>query len=178
MLRRIEVSQLRSWLLGLAGCISTIVAAPAYPRDLNSESRNIEINITQGTGHLFNWSRTDRRIKSIMVDNPEVLTKSLLFNANGCNRTACNNSSILLISARSATRIGYRGTIRVITKDRRNQLHPYTITIKVSNSPQAENETSFFTDRVANPKTNTVSSPRRNFNNPFLRIIPVNNRNF
>ena len=83
MLKRIEVSQLRSWLLGLAGCASIFVAAPVHPRDLNSENRNIEINITQGTGHLFNWSRTDRRIKSIMIDNPEVLTKSLLFNANG-----------------------------------------------------------------------------------------------
>jgi ABC-type uncharacterized transport system involved in gliding motility auxiliary subunit len=178
MLPQIEVRQLRSWLLGLAGCISVFVAAPAYPRYLNSENRNIEINITQGTGHLFDWSRTDHRIKSIMVDNPEVLTKSLLFNANGCNRTACNNSSMLLVSSRAATKIGYRGTIRVITKDRRNQLHPYTITIKVSRTPQAEHETSFFTDRVANPKTNTVSNPRRNFNNPFLRTLPVNNRNF
>ena len=178
MLKRIEVSQLRSWLLGLAGCISILIAAPACPRDLNSENRDIEIDITQGTGHLFNWSRTDRLIKSIMVDNPEVLTKSLLFNANGCSRTACNNSSMLLISSRASTKVGYRGTIRVITKDRRNQLHPYTITIKVSKTPQAEHETSFFTDRVANPKTNTVFSPRRNFNNPFLRTLPVNNRNF
>jgi hypothetical protein len=178
MLRRIEVSQLRSWLLGFAGCSSMLVAAPAHPRDLNSEYTNIEINITQGTGHLFDWSRTDRRIKSIMIDNPEVLTKSLLFNANGCNRTVCNNSSMLLVSSRAATKIGYRGTIRVITKDRRNQLHPYTIMIKVSKIPQSEHETSFFTDRMANPKANTVFSPRRNFNNPFLRTLPVNNRNF
>jgi hypothetical protein len=178
MLKRIEVSQLRSWLRGLTGCISILVATPAHPRDLTSEARNIEINITQGTGHLFNWSRTDRRIKSIMVDNPEVLTKSLLFNANGCNRMACNNSSMLLISSRAATKIGYRGTIRVITKDRRNQLHPYTIVIKVSKLPQPEHETSFFTNRVANPKANTVFSPRRNFDNPFLRTLPINNRNF
>jgi hypothetical protein len=178
MLKRIEISQLRSWLLGLAGCISMLVAAPTHPRDLNSENRNIEINITQGTGHLFNWSRTDRRIKSIMVDNPEVLTKSLLFSANGCNRTACNNSSMLLVSSRAATKIGYKGTIRVITKDRRNQLHPYTITIKVSKSPQPEHETSFITNRVANTKANTVFSPRRNFDNPFLRTLPINNRNF
>ena len=178
MLLWIEVNQLRSWLLGLAGCISILIAAPAHSRDLNSENRNIEINITQGTGHLFNWSRTDRRIKSIMIDNPEVLTKSLLFNANGCNRTACNNSSMLLVSSRATTKIGYRGTIRVITKDRRNQLHPYTITIKVSKTIQPEHETSFFTDRVANPKVNTILSPRRNFNNPFLRTLPINNRNF
>ena len=178
MLPRIEIRQLRSWFLGLAGCISVFVAAPAHPRYLNSENRNIEINITQGTGHLLDWSRTDRRIKLIMVDNPEVLTKSLLFNANGCNRTACNNSSILLISARSATRIGYKGTIRVITKDRRNQLHPYTIVVKVSKTPQPEHETKFFVNQLANPKATTIFSPRRNITNPFLRTIPVNNRNF
>jgi hypothetical protein len=178
MLKQIEIRQLKTWFRGLTGCISILVAAPAYSRDLNAENRNIKINITQGTGHLFNWSRTDRRIKSIMIDNPEVLTKSLLFNANGCNRTVCNNSSMLLVSSRAATKIGYRGTIRVITKDRRNQLHPYTIMIKVSKIPQSEHETSFFTDRVANPKANTIFSPRRNFNNPFLRTLPVNNRNF
>ena len=178
MPKQIGTLQLRSWLLGLAGCISILIAVPANPRDLNSKNRDIEVNITPDTGHLFDWSRTDRRIKSILVDNPEVLTKSLLFNANGCNRTACNNSSMLLVSSRAATKIGYRGTIRVITKDRRNQLHPYTITIKVSRTPQPEHETSFFTDRVANPKANTVFSPRRNFNNPFLRTLPVNNRNF
>lgn len=178
MLKQIEIRQLKTWFRGLTGCISILVAAPAYPRDLSSEHTNIEINITQGTGHLFDWSRTDRRIKSIMIDNPEVLTKSLLFNANGCNRTVCNNSSMLLVSSRAATKIGYRGTIRVITKDRRNQLHPYTIMIKVSKIPQSEHETSFFTDRVANPKANTVFSPRRNFDNPFLRTLPVNNRNF
>ncbi len=178
MLKQIEIHHLRSLCIGLAGCISILITAPANPKDLNSENRNIEINITQGTGHLFNWSRTDRRIKSIMIDNPEVLTKSILFNANGCSKTACNNSSMLLISSRAAAKIGYRGTIRVITKDRRNQLHPYTITIKVSKIPQLEHETSFFTDRVANPQANTVFSPRRNFNNRFLRTVPVNNRNF
>jgi hypothetical protein len=178
MLKRIEVRQLRSWLRGLTGCISILVTTPTHPRDLNSETRKIEINITQGTGHLFDWSRTDRRIKSIMVDNPEVLTKSLLFNANGCNRTACSNSSMLLVSSRAATKIGYRGTIRVITKDRRNQLHPYTITIKVSKIPQAEHETQFLVNQLAKPQANTVFSPRRNINNPFLRTLPVNNRNF
>jgi hypothetical protein len=178
MLKRIEVRQLRSWLLGLTGCILILITAPAHPRDLNSETRNIEINITQGTGHLFDWSHTDRRIKSIMVDNPEVLTKSLLFNANGCNRTACSNSSMLLISSRKAAIIGYRGTIRVITKDRHKQLHPYTITIKVSKIPQSEHETKFFVNQLAKPQANTIFSPRRNINNPFLRTIPVNNRNF
>jgi hypothetical protein len=178
MVKQIEIRYLKTWIGGLTGYISIFLVAPAYAGDLNSENRNIEINITQGTGHLFNWSRTDRRIKSIMVDNPEVLTKNLVFNANGCNRMACNNSSMLLVSSRAATRSGYRGTIRIITKDRRNQLHPYTIVIKVSKLPQSEHETSFFTDRTANPQINTVFSPRRNSDNPFLRILPVNNRNF
>jgi hypothetical protein len=178
MLKQIEIHQLRSLWMGLAVWILILIAAPANSRSISSETRNIKVNITQGTGHLFDWSRTDRRIKSIMIDNPEVLTKSILFNANGCSKKACNNSSILLVSSRAATKIGYRGTIRVITKDRRNQLHPYTITIKVSKSPQAENETKFFSNPVAIPQTTTIFSPRRSFNNRLLRTVPVNNRNF
>jgi hypothetical protein len=178
MLKQIEIHQLRFIFVGLTGCISVLIAAPANPGNLNAENRNIEVNITKGTGHLFNWSRTDRRIKLIMIDNPEVLTKSLLFNANGCSRAACNNSSMLLVSSRTATKIGYRGTIRVITKDRRDRLHPYTITIKISKTPQSEHETNFFVDRVANPQATTIFSPQRTINSPFLRTLPVNRHNF
>ena len=178
MLKQIQVRQSILFVIGLASCTLVLIIAPATARDLSSEVRNIEVNITQGTGHLFNWSRTDRRIKLIMIDNPEVLTKSILFNVNGCSKKACKNSSILLISSRAAAKTGDRGTIRVITRDRRNQIHPYTIIIKVTKTPQAEHETSFFTNPVANPQANTIFSPRRNFNNRFLRTLPVSNRNF
>jgi hypothetical protein len=178
MLKPINIYQLRSYLLGVAGCISVLICIPTTARDLNSENRSIEVNISQGTGHLFDWSGTDRRIKSIMVDNPELSTKSLLFNANGCTIKACKNSSMLLVSSRAATKIGYRGTIRVITKDRRNRLHPYTITIKVSKTPQAEHETKFFLNQLAQPQRTNVLSPSRTFNNNGVRTLPVNRRNF
>ena len=178
MLKQIKIYQLISVVIGLASCYSTLIIIPATAREVSSNNTNIDVNITQGTGHLFNLSRTDRRIKSMMIDNPEVLTKNILFNTNGCSKTACKNSSILLISSRAGGIIGYTGTIRVITKDRFNQLHPYTITVRISKIPQTENETNFFTDRVATPQTNAVFSPRRNLNNRFLRTIPVNISDF
>jgi hypothetical protein len=178
MLKQIEIHQFKPlYLLGLVGYISIAIVVPVHARDLSSDSRNIEVDITRITGHLFDWSQTDRRIKSIMVDNPEVLTKSILFSANGCTVKVCNNSSILLISARAAARIGEKGTIRVITTDRQQRLHPYTITIRISKRTQSEHETKFF-NRFGQPAIPTVRSPRHNFDNRFIRTVPINFRNF
>jgi hypothetical protein len=165
------------YVLGIAGCILIVNSVPASSRELSSENRNLEVDITRGTGHLFDWSQTDRRIKSIMIDNPEISTKSILFNANGCTVKACSNSSMLLVSSRAAAQVGFRGTIRVIATDRNNRLYPYTITIKVTKLPQQQHETKFYSNQYASPSIPTVRSAGDSVNSGSLSPVPVNFRN-
>jgi hypothetical protein len=118
-------------------CLST------EAQELSRDTRNVEISVSQNTGHLLDWSQTDRRIKLIMIDNPELLTKKIVFNADGCSPKECKDASLLLISPRPAAGLGHGGTLRVITYDRKQKLYPYTISITITKQPQKDNETRF-----------------------------------
>lgn len=127
----------------LFACAVLALPQIAMAGDLSKDTKNVEVQVSQTTGHLLNWSSSDRRIKSVMVDNPEVLKKNILFNIDGCTKQRCNNASLLLISPRPGARPGLGGTIRVITYDAQNRLYPYTVTIRVTAKPQTDNETRF-----------------------------------
>jgi hypothetical protein len=120
-----------------------ILAIPVEARQLYKDSRKLEITVSQQTGHLIDWSQTDRRIRTIGIDNPELFTRNFIFNADGCTPKKCTNASMLLISARPMATIGQCGTLRVIAVDRQGKLHPYTITIKVTKNTPDDNETRF-----------------------------------
>jgi hypothetical protein len=120
-----------------------ILTIPAEARQLYKDSRNIEITVSQATGHLIDWSQTDRRIRTIGIDNPELFTKNFIFNADGCTPKKCTNASMLLVSARPTATNGQSGTLRVIAVDRKGNLYPYTIIIKVNKNTPDDNETRF-----------------------------------
>jgi hypothetical protein len=107
------------------------------------DERNVDAIISPSSGHLFDWSHTDRRIKTIMVDNSEVFTRNFLFVAEGCTSKQCSNSSILLVSSRPTAAIGQIGTLRVITQDRKGNLYTYTIKIQLKKQLPRDNETRF-----------------------------------
>jgi hypothetical protein len=114
----------------------------ADARDFKDNRNSIEATISPTSGHLFDWSLTDRRIKTIMVDNPEVFMNKFLFVADGCTVKQCKNSSLLLVSSRPGAAIGQVGTLRVITLDRKGNSYTYTIKIKL-NKNTTDNETRF-----------------------------------
>ncbi len=127
--------------------LSTIISLSILPssvdaRDFKDNRNSIQASISPTSGHLFDWSLTDRRIKTIMVDNPEVFTSKFLFVADGCTVKQCKNASILLVSSRPGAAIGQIGTLRVITLDKKGNSYTYTIQIKLTKST-TENETRF-----------------------------------
>jgi hypothetical protein len=131
-------------LLTLSAIIVTLFTLPLSvdARDFKDNRNSIEASVSPTSGHLFDWSLTDRRIKTIMVDNPEVFTSKFLFIADGCTVKQCKNASLLLISSRPGTAIGQVGTLRVITLDKKGNSYTYTIKIKLNKST-TDNETRF-----------------------------------
>ena len=129
----------------LVTLISMTLILPSYSLNAREyrDERNVHAIISPSSGHLFDWSHTDRRIKTIMVDNSEVFTRNFLFVAEGCTPKQCKNSSILLVSSRSATPIGQIGMLRVITQDRKGNLYTYTIKIQLRKQSLTDNETRF-----------------------------------
>lgn len=121
----------------------SIAPTTVQSQELSQDNRNIAIAVTGQSGHLLDWSQTDRRIGRIMIDNPESFTKNIVFTTDGCSPKECHNASLLLVSSRPGAPIGYGGTMRVITYDRKQRLYPYTVTIKILKNSQAENETKF-----------------------------------
>lgn len=121
-----------------------MLSPPVLSQDVPRETRSLEVAVNQQTGHLLNWSATDRRIKSIMIDNPESLQKNIVFNVDGCTRQLCSNdASLVLISPRPGAKVGVGGTIRVITYDPKNRLFAYTIKINITDDLQQDAETRF-----------------------------------
>jgi hypothetical protein len=116
------------------------------------DKRTINIDVSQANGHLLDWSGTDRRIKMIMLDNPENLTKKIVFNADGCTPKECNNASLLLVSARPGAGIGHGGVLRVITFDPNQKLYSYTVIITIKRGLSTDNETRFTVRAVQHPK--------------------------
>jgi hypothetical protein len=121
-------------LLTLSAIILTLFTLPLSvdARDFKDNRNSIEASVSPTSGHLFDWSLTDRRIKTIMVDNPEVFTSKFLFIADGCTVKQCKNASL----------IGQVGTLRVITLDKKGNSYTYTIKIKLNKST-TDNETRF-----------------------------------
>jgi hypothetical protein len=132
--------------LFISTLILPMVTIPVEARQYYKDTRNIQVTVSQSTGHLLDWSMTNRRIKAIQIDNPELFTKNFIFTIDGCNPKKCTNASIILISARPTAERGKRGTLRVIAVDARGGLHPYTIAIQVTRGTPNDNETRFEPD--------------------------------
>jgi hypothetical protein len=118
----------------LSAIIVTLFAIPADARDFKDNRNSVEAYLSPTSGHLFDWSLTDRRIRTIMVDNPEVFTNKFIIVADGCSAKQCKNSALLLVSSRPGTAIGQVGTLRVITVDKKGNSYTYTIKIKLTKS--------------------------------------------
>lgn len=80
----------------------------------------IEINaqVSADLGQLLDWSRTDRRIERIFIDNPERFRESFVFTTDGCDKEKCANASMINVSARAGSAGIRRGSIKVVLRDR------------------------------------------------------------
>ena len=67
---------------------------------------------------LLDWSRTDRRIERIFIDNPERFRESFVFTTDGCDKEKCANASMINVSARAGSAGIRRGSIKVVLRDR------------------------------------------------------------
>lgn len=132
--------------LVVSALILPLIASPIAARQYYKDTRNIQVTVSQSTGHLFDWSMTNRRIKGVVIDNAETFTKNFVFTIDGCTPKKCTNASILLISARPTAAMGNKGSLRVIAVDTRGGLHPYNIAIEVTRGTPDDNETRFEPD--------------------------------
>lgn len=93
---------------------------PANAQEIGRNQQEITAYISPSQGHLIDWSKTDRRIERIFIDNPEQFKESFVFATDGCAKDKCSPStSMINLGSRGGSDRIRRGSIKVVLRDRR-----------------------------------------------------------
>jgi hypothetical protein len=112
----------------MALAISLLSSSPIAAANLSVDRTQVNALVSVNTGQLLDWSKTDRRIERIFIDNPEQFRQIFVFATDGCDKDKCSASaSMINISARSGTTGIKRGSMKVVVRDRSARKYVYVI---------------------------------------------------
>jgi hypothetical protein len=127
---------LSALLFGVTNAQATVVP---------TSTKEINVLVSNKSGHLLNWSKTNQRIQMVMIESPEETLERITFSIPGCQKNACgSDSSLMLINSRKGKTSGV-AALRVITLGKKGTRNIYRVRIRIINGevPSDETETEF-----------------------------------
>jgi hypothetical protein len=133
---KLVITTLSAVLWNVANAQATVVP---------TSTKEINVLVSNRSGHLLDWSKTNQRIQMVMIESPEETLEKITFSIPGCQKNACgNDSSLMLINSRKGRTSGI-AAVRVVTLGRKGLRNIYRVRIKIINGevPSGETETEF-----------------------------------
>jgi hypothetical protein len=133
---KLVITTLSAVLWNVANAQATVVP---------TSTKEINVLISNRSGHLLDWSKTNQRIQMVMIESPEETLEKITFSIPGCQKNACgSDSSLMLINSRKGRTSGI-AAVRVVTLGRKGLRNIYRVRIKIINGevPSGETETEF-----------------------------------
>jgi hypothetical protein len=133
---KLVITTLSAVLWNVANAQATVVP---------TSTKEINVLVSNRSGHLLDWSKTNQRIQMVMIESPEETLEKITFSIPGCQKNACgSDSSLMLINSRKGRTSGI-AAVRVVTLGRKGLRNIYRVRIKIINGevPSGETETEF-----------------------------------
>jgi hypothetical protein len=133
---KLVITTLSAILWSVASAQATVVP---------TSTKEINVLVSNRSGHLLDWSKTNQRIQMVMIESPEETLEKITFSIPGCQKNACgSDSSLMLINSRKGRTSGI-AAVRVVTLGRKGLRNIYRVRIKIINGevPNGETETEF-----------------------------------
>jgi hypothetical protein len=133
---KLVITTLSAVLWSVANAQATVVP---------TSTKEINVLVSNRSGHLLDWSKTNQRIQMVMIESPEETLEKITFSIPGCQKNACgSDSSLMLINSRKGRTSGI-AAVRVVTLGRKGLRNIYRVRIKIINGevPSGETETEF-----------------------------------